>query len=341
VGFLFLALAAAALGFGLLLKETALLVFALPILAVLSYTLLAAGVVFLASKRRARLLSAAFITHAETVSALLSGGGKAFFTPPAILVRYMVRLATKDGRALLHVFSKTFFEGKTETLPAGKRGAYFAPFDYLLISDIFGFFRFYLKIPAQNGVRLLLSPSLIGGRGATQKSGHGEHTAKYAPLPSDNLTEQRQYLPGDDPRRINWKLYGHSEELFVREAEKALSLVRGIIIICDTRTQKKDICAAADRICERGLHCARAAAASNAGSAAVTLYYRTPNGGGGEGEWTSLEWGGNCSTEEGDAKLRELFAYPYAIKADTAILPPPALPPEISEKDAVIVIADE
>jgi uncharacterized protein (DUF58 family) len=322
------------------LKETALLVFALPILAVLCYALLAAAAVFLASKCRARLLSAAFIPRGgtadtETVSALLSGGGKAFFAPPAILVRYMVRLATKDGRVLLHVFSKTFFEGKIEPLPAGKRGAYFAPFDYLLISDIFGFFRFYLKIPAQNGVRLFLYPSLIEGGGDALKSGRGEHTAKYAPAPNDNLTELRQYLPGDDPRRINWKLYGHSEELFVREAEKALSPVRGIIIICDTRTQKKDKCAAADRICERGLHCARAAA-----GAAVTLYYRTPNGGGGEGEWTSLEWGGSRGTEEGDAKLRELFAYPYAIKTDTA-LDAPALPPEITEKDAVIVISGE
>ena len=125
-----------------------------------------------------------------------------------------------------------------------------------------------------------------GGGGGPKKIERGGHEAQHTAAPNDNLTEQRQYLPGDDPRRINWKLYGHSEELFVREAEKALSPVSGIIIICDTRTQKKDKQAVADRVCERGLRYAHsvvyaASAAAPESPAAVTLYYRTGGGRGG------------------------------------------------------------
>ena len=173
VGFLFLALAAAALAAGLLLKETALFVFALPVLAVLGYALLAGAAVFLAAKRRAGLLGVECVpqageAHTGTVSALLSGDGRGFFAPPAILVRYMIRMQTKDGRVLSHIFSKSFFTGKLETFQAGARGAYFAPVDYLLICDIFGFFRFRRAIPAREGARLLLYPSWKGG-GVAQK----------------------------------------------------------------------------------------------------------------------------------------------------------------------------
>ena len=36
---------------------------------------------------------------------------------------------------------------------------------------------------------------------------------------SEDLHETRLYQPGDDPRRVNWKVYAHSGELAVREGE--------------------------------------------------------------------------------------------------------------------------
>ncbi len=37
---------------------------------------------------------------------------------------------------------------------------------------------------------------------------------------TEDLGESRKYHPGDDPRKINWKLYAHSEELFLRSHEE-------------------------------------------------------------------------------------------------------------------------
>lgn len=47
----------------------------------------------------------------------------------------------------------------------------------------------------------------------------GTTTGKSARSRSEELHETRQYLPGDDPRRVNWKVYAHSGELSVREGE--------------------------------------------------------------------------------------------------------------------------
>jgi hypothetical protein len=41
-------------------------------------------------------------------------------------------------------------------------------------------------------------------------------------------------VPGDDPRRINWKLYGHSGGLFVRDGEREPPPQSNIIIFIDT-----------------------------------------------------------------------------------------------------------
>jgi hypothetical protein len=50
---------------------------------------------------------------------------------------------------------------------------------------------------------------------------------------TDNLIDHRPYVPGDDPRRINWKLYGHGGELFVREGEREPPPHSNILILVD------------------------------------------------------------------------------------------------------------
>jgi hypothetical protein len=42
-------------------------------------------------------------------------------------------------------------------------------------------------------------------------------------------------VPGDDPRRINWKLYGHGGELFVREGEREPPPHSNILILIDAQ----------------------------------------------------------------------------------------------------------
>jgi hypothetical protein len=68
------------------------------------------------------------------------------------------------------------------------------------------------------------------------------------------LNDNRPYIPGDDPRRINWKLYGHIGELFVRDNERENKLFTDAAFFIDTTIYtgmytKKEYTIAIDRLC--------------------------------------------------------------------------------------------
>lgn len=54
----------------------------------------------------------------------------------------------------------------------------------------------------------------------------------------NELGDQRKYVPGDDPRRINWKLYGHTEELFLRTRDKEPPPQGRLYLYLDTAIDK-------------------------------------------------------------------------------------------------------
>jgi hypothetical protein len=334
VGVVFLLIASGSLAAGLLFKETALLVFGLLLLTILVYCLGACLAVSVAYRKRAGALGADFAPSAaaagEPVTVLLTGTVKRFWTPPAILARYMIKLKTLDGRIIEKVFLRDFFTEKNAIHAEEKRGAYFGQYDYLLVCDIFGFFRMQVKIKSRQGERFHVYPPVNRETPINAKNpGGGERTVKNARVSSDDLIEQRQYIPGDDPRRINWKLYGHSEELFVREGEKWGEPLSEIIIVIDSGaddTGKKnhifkgvrnlgftgnlsnpnsnDRRKTVDDLCGRGLEIAIAAAHT---ASSVTVYYR----GGSE---TGRRW-----TQDMDKRgLYALFALPFAAKGKAA-----------------------
>ncbi|MCG8569580.1 MAG: DUF58 domain-containing protein [Spirochaetes bacterium] len=73
-------------------------------------------------------------------------------------------------------------------------------FEYLL--NIYPFFLNEIKIPLQ------------------LKKGGEEVLQSIEKIDSTDFFENRKYYPGDDPRRINWKIFAHSDELHIREVEK-------------------------------------------------------------------------------------------------------------------------
>ncbi len=73
----------------------------------------------------------------------------------------------------------------------------------------------------------------------------------------NDLSDQRKYHPGDDPRRINWKLYGHTEELFLRTKEKEPPPQGNLFIYVDSvidQTIYKDPLTAMDQLARAAMH---------------------------------------------------------------------------------------
>jgi uncharacterized protein (DUF58 family) len=187
----------------------------------LVYCLLAVSLLALVHRRRAALLDVRIVPDKLPVNgraALILSRKARFFQLPAVLVRYRLRLWTRDGRRIERVFDGSLFTTGASDFAVGLRGAYRGTSDELVIADIAGFFRASVRLPRSEGARLLVMPvpaalpqrPLASAGGA---DGRGEAPA----VKTDDLHDQRPYIPGDDPRRINWKLYSHAGELFVRQ----------------------------------------------------------------------------------------------------------------------------
>ncbi|GHV32194.1 hypothetical protein AGMMS4952_22150 [Spirochaetia bacterium] len=236
-----------ALGAGALRKELALSLIGGVFLAVLAYSLIAALILGLLHAKRARFLSSRIlnpnIPTGKTGEILLNrdkAGSRRFFRLPGILIRYEIRLTTCDGREIRHLFDPDSLLQRS--FPVPERGAYYGSLDRFFIGDILGLFRLYLPLSsdlwsADSGPRILALPQAaadsipvyIRSGGEAQRQNIHYHR-------TDNLTDHRPYVPGDDPRRINWKLYGHapSNEFFVREGEPEPPPHSHLLILVDT-----------------------------------------------------------------------------------------------------------
>jgi uncharacterized protein (DUF58 family) len=115
------------------------------------------------------------------------------------------------------------------------RGAYFGKKESVNIFDALGFFQFSQTVSQNDDIKLLVTPPIIDEIiPVPYRSGGSEHREDFRFIKTDDLIDQRQYVPGDDPRRINWKLYGHVRELFVREGESEPPPKSKLLILIDT-----------------------------------------------------------------------------------------------------------
>jgi len=196
---------------------------------------------------------------------------KGFLQLPGILVRCRILLCTRDGRFIAYDFkpeNKNSFS-KQETFRVEERGAYYSAYDEFAVFDIFGFFRFAYRLPVDAGgfaanlswqmnkARLLVSPHAAEESVPVRANG-GEAYRRGPPLErTDDLVDHRPYMPGDDPRRINWKLYGHGGELFIRQGEREPPPHSNLTVLIDTQYDllytAKSARKAVDLLCENAL----------------------------------------------------------------------------------------
>ncbi|MDR1446311.1 MAG: DUF58 domain-containing protein [Treponema sp.] len=230
---------------GLFRNELALFLVAAVLLAIWAYCLLFTLILAFLNRKRARSLSFRIspgrITAGEETALLLEQGSEnrrsGFFVFPAIIARCRINLRTKDGRLLRHMFNLVHLENGVSFFTVPERGAWYCLSDEVLIMDSLGFFCFSYRSFQEGSPRLLAGPrSGAGAEPVHARSGGEEQRSAYNYQRTDNLIEHRPYIPGDDPRRINWKLYSHQGELFVREGESEPPPHSRLTILVDTQT---------------------------------------------------------------------------------------------------------
>jgi uncharacterized protein (DUF58 family) len=260
-GFLILLFIAAAFTAGNVRQELALTLLGAVFLSVWMYCLILGLVIALIHRKGAYTLSVRLtprsITVGNTVETLCRESPR-FLRLPGILVRYRVRLETRDGRRVEQIF-----DPDTPVAPLGipLRGAYYPVRDELLIFDAFNIFDFAWPLPRGAEARILAGPRAaeeplpVNPRAGGREQRAGPHYKR-----TDDLIDHRPYIPGDDPRRINWKLYSHGpfNSLFVREGETEPPPHSQLLILADTEADPRLYSleagrAAVDQLCEQAL----------------------------------------------------------------------------------------
>ena len=83
--------------------------------------------------------------------------------------------------------------------------------------------------PIPPEVRGRLRTLRIGSRRAAGGRGFGQHRSRERGAGLE-FVQYRNYEPGDEPRRIDWKLYARSDRFFVRDAERESPLTVWVLL---------------------------------------------------------------------------------------------------------------
>lgn len=135
-------------------------------------------------------------------------------------VRYSLDASGRDESAhILSVPVRRTEEKQAVTSPG--RGLYYGSVPTLRISDFSGLFCFERPIPDASRADTLIIPATPEPCALPVfPPGHAGHfTGKSTFRRSEDLYESRQYIPGDDPRKMNWKVFAHTGDLAIREGE--------------------------------------------------------------------------------------------------------------------------
>ena len=271
------ALALITLGTGLYIKEIILTLTALFTLFILSWSLFSLYLLRQIYKNEAENLFCT-ITPADgyietQLQIQLSGlASPSVFrlSLPGIVACYEQILKTADSKILRatiplspadlstkHLSGKSF--SVTLETDAASRGVYYTESSRLALRDIFGFYTLTISIPFPETETLILRPKPANdGIHVILHSGGSTRREDQRYQLTEDLTEHRPYVPGDDPRRINWKLFGHSGDLFIRQAEQEPPPLAEYALVIDTSVDyrlfsQEEGRLLVDSLCELGL----------------------------------------------------------------------------------------
>jgi uncharacterized protein (DUF58 family) len=109
---------------------------------------------------------------------------------------------------------------KTVGFSPAYRGCYTSGEARIVVQDLLGFTRSAVSVVLEEKLRVY--PSIEPGGPARLPSLEGgeEQERRRAKHRSEELLEVRKYFPGDDIRKLHWKVFAHTAELFMRIGEE-------------------------------------------------------------------------------------------------------------------------
>jgi uncharacterized protein (DUF58 family) len=240
-GLLISALSLLLLAAGVIRADLAALFWGSSFLLFSAYALAAGHVFRLALRRRqftrteflSLILPAAGIFPDETAEAQIAAQLPRSF-PPGISVRLLLPLSWHDRR--VDAITSRLAPGRNArsvSFSATCRGAYASAEAVFEIRDLLGFTAHRLSVPLRE--TLTVFPFLSPLPDAAHFMEQSEESAIYAPRRrrSEELLEARKYYPGDDVRRLNWKVFAHVNELFLRIGEEVPPPETRILFVLD------------------------------------------------------------------------------------------------------------
>jgi uncharacterized protein (DUF58 family) len=116
---------------------------------------------------------------------------------------------------------------------AGHRGLYSSGAVTLEMRDVLGFTAHSLSLPQEETLAVL--PPVLPREAMPPVMEQTDESAVYARSRrrSESLLEVRKYYPGDDVRRLNWKLFAHMDELYLRVGEEVPPPESRILVVLD------------------------------------------------------------------------------------------------------------
>ncbi len=142
---------------------------------------------------------------------------------PSINAFFNFIFFTEAGNALsrkLHLETKLNSINSSIQFPNEKRGFFFINNEYIELNDIANFFSFKIHITKKHINEIIIPPKQKETKPlklSKINKKNSEH--KNIIRRNDELYDTRPYFPGDDTRKINWKLYAHTQELNIRQGD--------------------------------------------------------------------------------------------------------------------------
>jgi uncharacterized protein (DUF58 family) len=239
-GLVILVLAAGLLGMGIARADLAGLFWGSSFLLFIFYSLLA-GHLFLLSVRRRRtadsirfhLPTGGLLPGDENEAVIAAHLPRSF--PPGFSIQLSLPLSWHERR--IDGIQLRMRHGPSQTpvrFRASHRGVYDGAGAVLEAHDVLGLTAHRLQFPRRD--RVTVYPALRPVRellGLVEQTDEATVDSRRRRR-SEELLEARKYYPGDDVRRLNWKVFAHMDELFLRIGEEVPPPESRMLFILDT-----------------------------------------------------------------------------------------------------------